>query len=386
MSSVETTNPSRLLALDWLRGIVMVLMTVDHASDWLNRGRFMADGALFWKPGSALPAAQFVLRWMTHLCAPTFVFLAGVSIALSSRRRRAQGESEAAIDRALITRGLFIAALDPLWMSPVFMEGEGIVLQVMYAIGFSMIAMAGLRRLPARWLLGGALAFFAVSEVCVTAARAAGPNLPLSLLLTAGRFPLQWGPLHVFIVGYPVLHWLAIMALGHGSTDWLVRARTERKIEQRLWLAGVLSLALFAVVRAANAYGNMGLLRDDASFLQWLHVSKYPPSITYLTLELGLMALLLAWLVGRERSLSARALPTPRPLQVLSVFGQCALFYYVLHVHVVAALSLALGVAHQGGIGLTLGGAGITAFVLYFACVPYRRYKARNPDGWARFL
>src|SRR5688500_3360799 len=124
--------PRRLLALDQLRGLVMVIMTIDHASEWLNEGRFVTDASWFWKPGSPIPGDQFLLRWVTHLCAPTFVFLAGVGIALSTQKRRAQGDSEAAIDRTLLLRGLLIIALELFWMTPAMMQGKGVLLQVLY--------------------------------------------------------------------------------------------------------------------------------------------------------------------------------------------------------------------------------------------------------------
>src|SRR5439155_8510242 len=146
----------RLAALDWLRGLVMVLMTVDHASGTFNAGRLMTDGLALYQPGTPLPAAQFLTRWVTHLCAPTFVFLAGAALALSVGARRARGDGPAALDRFIVTRGLFILALDPLWMSWVFAPGE-VLLQVLYAIGAALVAMAALRRLPERRLLAIAL-------------------------------------------------------------------------------------------------------------------------------------------------------------------------------------------------------------------------------------
>ena len=121
---------SRVVALDWMRGLVMVLMTVDHASDMFNAGRFVTDASFLYKPGTPLPTIQFLVRWMTHLCAPTFVFLAGTSLALSSEKRLKAGESAASIDRSILIRGLMIAALDPLWMSWAFTPGN-ILLQVL---------------------------------------------------------------------------------------------------------------------------------------------------------------------------------------------------------------------------------------------------------------
>jgi uncharacterized membrane protein len=138
----------RHLAVDWLRGLVMVLMTVDHASGEFNAGRLFTDATIFYKPGTALPVAQFLVRWMTHLCAPTFVFLAGFVLLGSVERRRRAGESEWSTTRFIVTRGLFIAALDPIWMRIVFPTPGGTwILQVLYAIGMSMVALAFLRRL-----------------------------------------------------------------------------------------------------------------------------------------------------------------------------------------------------------------------------------------------
>src|SRR5258705_5205286 len=115
----------RLLAIDWLRGFVMMVMAVDHASVMFNAGRTALDSAYpidaffepAWTPGSALPAAQFFTRWITHLCAPTFLFLSGTSLALSTPGRAARGYSALAIDRHLLARGLVLIALDAAWIS-----------------------------------------------------------------------------------------------------------------------------------------------------------------------------------------------------------------------------------------------------------------------------
>src|SRR5206468_8908488 len=115
----------RLVAIDWLRGFVMMVMAVDHASVIFNAGRTAIDSpypieAFFepaWVPGSPLPAAQFFTRWITHLCAPTFLFLSGTSLALSTASRNARGIPTAAIDRHLVARGLVLIALDALWIA-----------------------------------------------------------------------------------------------------------------------------------------------------------------------------------------------------------------------------------------------------------------------------
>src|SRR5690242_3730678 len=197
--AVRAPSAARVAPLDWLRGAVMVIMAVDHASGVFNEGRLMTDGVVLYRPGTPLPAAQFLTRWITHLCAPTFVFLAGAALALSTDRRRAAGASDAAIDRFIVTRGLVIAALDPLWMSWVFAPGE-ILLQVLYAIGGSLVAMAALRRLGTRTLVALALGLVIGGEALAGLALAASggdPTLPVALLLTGGR----WDRL---IVAYPL--------------------------------------------------------------------------------------------------------------------------------------------------------------------------------------
>src|SRR6185437_3548412 len=106
----------RFPAIDGLRGLVMALMALDHSSEEFNAGRLFTDATFAYTPGTPLPAAQFLTRWVTHLCAPTFVFLTGASLALSVRRRREQGESDASIDRHLLLRGVIIAGCE-LWVS-----------------------------------------------------------------------------------------------------------------------------------------------------------------------------------------------------------------------------------------------------------------------------
>lgn len=372
---VPASRPGRrLVALDRLRGVVMLLMVVDHASEELNGGRLFTDSALLYAAGTPLPPAQFLTRWMTHLCAPTFVFLAGAALALSVERRSAAGEPARALDRFIATRGLLIAALDPLWMSWVLAPGH-VLLQVLWAIGGSLVAMVPLRRLSTRALVGVALVLIVGGEALVGVALAASggtPSLPVALFLTGGRF----GSL---IVGYPLLPWLAIMLLGWALGRRLARGDVAG-VRRLLVPAGIVALALFAVVRGVNGYGNMRLLRDDGSLVQWLHVSKYPPSLSYATLELGIMALALA------AFFAVAPTTVPAGFDPLLVFGQTALVFYLLHVHVLAAGARATGLQHHAGLAATYLGAAATSLALYPVCRRYRAYKQRHPDGWARYF
>src|SRR6478735_8275834 len=151
----------RVRAIDWLRGLVMVLMTIDHAGASWDAHHMHGDSAWGWTPGSPLPAGEFLTRWITHICAPAFVLLAGASLALSSERRR----GEAGQTSFIVKRGLLIAALDPIWMSLGFALYRVVIFQVLYAIGLSLVCMAWLRKLSSRSLLALALAIQVFGEL-----------------------------------------------------------------------------------------------------------------------------------------------------------------------------------------------------------------------------
>jgi uncharacterized membrane protein len=347
----------------------MVLMTVDHSSSAFNAGRIFGDSPRSWVPGTVLPAAQFFTRWMTHLCAPTFLFLAGFSLYISVRRRKADGASEAEITRFIAARGILIAALDPLWM--VFVHRGEPVLQVLYAIGVGMIAMAFLRRLPARTV--GALGLVLIVLHEALARGLAGLDGVAGALVTLTLFPGKVGP---FPVQYPFVPWLAVMMLGWAAAD--LARREPEAFQARLQLASGIALLVFVVVRGLNGYGNSGLFRDDATLIQWLHTAKYPASLSYLACELGIAWLLLAglWTAELPRWLAA-------PLTIL---GQSAFFFYLLHAHLLRLGAWSLGLLHRGGLAVTYLAAAVVIAVLLPLCVRFRRYKASHPDGVAQYI
>jgi uncharacterized membrane protein len=374
-NAVQARAASRQGARDWMRGLVMVLMAIDHSSDAFNAGRLFTDAAPMWHPGAPLPAAQFLTRWLTHLCAPTFLFLAGTSLAFTVSRQQASGDRPASIDRYIFVRGAVTAAFE-LWISFTVMGHGRIIFQVLYGIGSAYLLMVPLRRLPDRAAPIVALLLIATSELMVGLAMKAGvaSSLPVSLLLTGG----QHGRL---IIGYPTIHWLAILLLGWSWGRRLVTAPSARATAGRdLARAGTAALVLFAVLRGIDGYGNMRLLRDSLSPLQWLHVSKYPPSITYDALELGIMALLLA---GMFRLAAHRP---ARPDSLLMVLGQTPMFFYLLHFPLLVQSARLLGVQSKLGLGAAYLGAATVVAVLYPLCRWYRAYKAAHRTGWARFV
>ena len=366
--------PTRVQAIDWLRGLVMILMTIDHAGANYDAHHMHGDAAAGWTVGAPLPPGEFLTRWITHLCAPVFVLLAGTSLALSSEKRRGQPGQTG----FLIKRGLFIAALDPLWMSLGFAHYHVIVLQVLYAIGVSMVLMAGLRRLPTRVLAPLGLAIAVLGELSTRVTPASEPwGAIWRLLWTGGR------PFGQVVCPYPVLPWLSMMIGGWVLGRWILAdpSRPSPARARPLLGAGVLSLAVFGLVRGVDGYGNWGLHRDAPALLQWLHVAKYPPSLSYIALELGLGFILLALFLALD---DGRARPLLAPL---ALFGSTAFFYYLLHVHLLDAAGLLLHLdSERYGLAKTYIGAAAVLLALYPLCARYRRYKAAHPDGWTRYV
>ena len=178
----------------------------------------------------------------------------------------------------------------------------------------------------------------------------------------------------------------AMMMLGWGFgrmlTAYQAHPDSAWHPEKVLLVAGGIGLSVFAVLRGLNSYGNMWLLREDHSLVQWLHVSKYPPSITFTALELGLMALCLYVFFRYQRTLTG----APRAWNPLMVFGQTALFFYIFHMHILGLVGFLTGTIGQLGLpGTYLFTLGILA-LMYPLCVRFRRYKAANPHKWVRYI
>ena len=399
MSPTTPTTPTRIAAIDWMRGLVMILMAVDHASIFWNGGRLAADSAYLldpdaggplWIPGTPLDTLQFYTRWVTHLCAPTFLFLSGTSLAMSFEKRRGQGLREVDFDRHLLIRAAVIFACEGILSA---MSGMGApFLQVLFAIGASMMAMVLLRRLPTTilvvlglgWLIGSEWVltqFFPIMASTGELAGGAPDRSVLELLFfTAGAK----GSLLVF---YPMTHWLAMMLLGWAFGRSLLARPDNKKgqedTEKLLLLSGLTAMLLWAFIRSKNGYGNLGLLRDDTTIVQWLHMSKYPPSLVFSLMELGLMALLLLVFMRFERGMKGAA----RHNNPLLVFGQTPLFFYMGHIIMLSAAA----VVWTGGIGLrdlseTYIAAGITVAVFYPICIGYRALRAKHPKSLLQYF
>jgi uncharacterized membrane protein len=366
----------RVAAIDWMRGLVMLLMVIDHSSMAFDGSHVAKDSALYADAATmALPSAEFFTRWITHLCAPTFVFLAGTALALSIERRASRGENPWEIDKSILIRGGIIALLDPTIVS----LGSGrMTLQVLLAIGLSMMCMAPLRRLPSWALLTLALGWMGLGEWVTSWLWTPPGSASLTVALTVATHGSD-----EFVLKYPVLPWLAMMILGWVFGRHMTRfgaGQSRVRPASALVAGGLAGLTIFAVVRGLRGYGDMFLHRADGSWQQWLHVSKYPPSLSFDGLELGLLCLCLAGLMAIQPIIGIR------PNGVLLVFGQTALFFYLVHRLLLEVPATYFGLRGTGTLVTTYVVSALVLALLYPLCRWYRGVKETHPNSVLKYL
>ncbi|HEX8686630.1 MAG TPA: heparan-alpha-glucosaminide N-acetyltransferase domain-containing protein, partial [Pyrinomonadaceae bacterium] len=338
-AGVTTNSPPRVTAVDALRGFVMVLMALDHTREFFTSW----DGNPL-DPQHTTPLL-YLTRWATHVCAPVFVFLAGTSIFLQRRRK-----TERQLAGLLFTRGLWLVVVELTLVQLVFnfnWRWNVQLLEVIWAIGASMMIMAALIHLSVRWnLLVGALLVL-------------GHNaLDGVTVASLGRLGWLWHLLHVpglvtgpptsppvVVVAYPLLPWVGVMALGYAFGSVLLEERGRRV---RLELgAGAAMLAAFAVLRWSNLYGDpVGWSAQSnwwRTLLSFFNVQKYPPSLLFLLATLGVAALVMA---AVEHAEGRGALERARG--VLRVYGRVPLFYFLLHIALIHLLALVFTAAGGG--------------------------------------
>lgn len=371
------STSKRIASIDWMRGFVMIIMVLDHVSMSYNKGHYAKDSAANYIAGTPLDTAEFITRWISHICAPVFVFLAGTALAISVERKVSKGLESKGIDKDILIRGAFIALLDPT-ITSIF--GGRLTFQVLYAIGIAMMCMAFFRRFSNITLLVVAFAWFLGGEY-ITAQFWGFDTQSQSIaagLLFAKYFTSDLS------ISYPFIPWLAIMIVGWVFGRFIL-AYGEGKVSispaKLLMSLGVLSLCSFAVIRFLNGYGNMMLFRYDDSWQQWLHVSKYPPSASYIFLELGLMSVILSLMMKIEQKIGVRQ------NGVLLVFGQTAMMFYLVHRIILTGSATYGGLRGFTDLQTTYLISAIMLVLLYPFCLWYRGFKAKHPNSiWLKYL
>ena len=381
-----------------LRGLVIVIMAIDHVRDFFNFG---GDIEPMSNPG--IGAALFFTRWITHFCAPVFVFLAGTSAGLMTSRK-----TQSALGAFLFTRGLWLIFVEWLVIStawsfaPLGIEqlggSTGVVMQVIWAIGASMVVLAGAQFLGQRvcLVIGAALLvghnlldpIWPVPSSIFDAGHPLWVALHAQMRTDMGPFSLVWA--------YPLLPWTGVMLLGYGTAP-LFKEPAQRR-DGRLLAWGVAATAAFVVLRGTGVYGepNPWQVQDSAirTLIDFLNVTKYPPSLLFLLMTLGPAAIVCAY---ADRVPEA----VKRPLVV---FGRAPFAFYVAHLYLIHFLAVAFG-AIQGfdarefltysfffpkGYGVALPGVYavwlLVVAALYPLCNAVAAAKRRRQDWWLSYL
>jgi uncharacterized membrane protein len=339
---------ARLDSMDQLRGLVIVVMALDHVRDFFHAGSYQGANPLDVDHTSVV---LYVTRWITHLCAPTFVFLAGVGAYW--RGHRAPGpftrEAKAALSRFLLTRGLWLCVLELTYVGwlgwSMSFEPRLYGLKVIFALGASMAALAGLIWLPHRVVAALGVAIVALHNL-TDGWMPSGALAPLWRILHVQSPIHAWTAIRVS-VSYPVLPWLGVMLLGYAFGPLAMAAAPARR--RHLLRFGLGALAAFAVLRGLDLYGNPTPWVPRGDWLRSLgamfDVSKYPPSLAYVLATLGFALLIWRWLDAAA----------PRGLGWLTVFGAVPMFVYLLHLPLVHLLSAGFHQVLRGDGGFLIG-------------------------------
>ena len=403
MAAVSTTPPAttRLASIDILRGAVMVLMAIDHVRVYSGL------------PAGGPTAGIFFTRWVTHFCAPGFLFLAGTSAFFYGRRH-------SDLSRYLVTRGAWLVLLEltvirVAWTFN-FDFAHYLMAGVIWAIGWCMILMAVLVRLPVPAVGAIGLAIVAGHNLLDPVLRTAIPTLGENSL--AGLWKILYvgffaGPIALgadgprLIVLYSIVPWIGVMAAGYAFGSILTLEPDRRR---RLCLAiGLSATALFLVLRGFNVYGDpvpwtalthpTGERPPMPALLAFLNTNKYPASLDFLLMTLGPTIALIPLLEGARGALA----------RGLTVFGRVPFFFYVLHIPLIHALALVVSALRQGTVDpwlftnhpmgnppppegypwslpLLYGVWAVAIAMLYVTCRWFADLKARRQEWWLRYL
>lgn len=400
----------RISEIDMLRGLVIVLMALDHVRDYFITAGGFAINPL--DPTQTTPWL-YATRWITHLCAPTFVFLAGVSAYLQF----AKGKTTPQLASFLVTRGLWLIVLEFTVISFGWSFAVPWVpfLQVIWAIGWSMVALAALIWLPRMAVLAIGIAIIAGHNLFdpITPAQLGSWGLLWTFLHEGG--PILLGDTPVGIAAYPIVPWIGVIAFGYGMGALFMEAPATR--DRKIFTLGLCMLAAFALLRGFSLYGNppadarggpFGATEITwqaypdlgAKIMGFLDVEKYPPSLQFVLVTLGVTFTL--WpLLTRLKGPAASFLTT---------FGAVPFFFYVLHVYLVHLLAIAANAAmgrdpsglfnyllkgftrspDVQGLGFSLPWVYVAWFVvlalLYPACRWWQGVKARERKWWMSYL
>ena len=378
-SSASVRDRGRIASIDILRGLVIALMALDHTRDFFTSDNF--------NPRDVTEPALFLTRWTTHLCAPTFVLLAGLSAFLYGRDRPADE-----LQRFLVTRGLWLILIEFTLVSFAWTFELRYPLDlfagVIWVIGASMICLAALTYLP--------LVAIAIVAIALIVGHNLFDGIPAEdfgvasalwrILHDPGRIDLGGGN-SVYAL-YSLIPWAGVMATGYALGS--VMSLAPEKRQRVLFFLGAAITLGFVLLRATNVYGDPEPWKIGSTPLQtvlsFINCEKYPPSLLFLMMTLGPALMLLA-AFERVRG---------RFAQWLSTYGEVPFFFYVVHLYVLHGLAVAVGFMTAGVVvprpELSFGLPTVYAIwlgvllLLYPLCLWFAKVKARQSEWWWRYL
>ncbi len=389
---MDTHTSYRITSIDILRGLVMIIMALDHTRDFFHVTAMTADPMNTDNPNVSL----YFTRWITHYCAPIFVFLSGTSAFLSSKNK-----TPAAASGFLIKRGFWLVVVEVLIITlgltfnPLY---NFIIWQVIWAIGWSMIVLGLLMRFSYNAvLMGGILLSFGhnIFDFLTLPQSGWAGNL-VKILFTARGTILPVSQTHVIGVFYAILPWTGVMLLGYCAGYWFRKEFSAIRRKRLLLFSGLAMICLFIVLRFFNWYGEP-VPWNKLHVLSFLNTSKYPPSLHYLFMTLGPALVALSLLENVHTKWS----------EVISVYGRVPFFYYVLHFYIIHTLLVIVFFATGHGsneivdqqvpflfrpanFGFSLPVVyGIWLAIvaaLYLPCRWYHQYKRTHDQWWLKYV
>lgn len=385
-------NQKRITSIDLLRGLIMIIMALDHVRDYLYFGSFYFDPLDLEKTNVAL----FFTRWITHYCAPVFMLLAGTAAYLIGQKK-----TKKELSVFLLKRGCWLVFLEMIvvnfgWNFNI--QFPSIFFITIWALGVSMMVLAVLIHLPKKLILA----------ICVVLV--AGHNLLDKVHVTGNTLPaFGWSLLHeqqfftwhkeILLIGYPLIPWIGVMPLGYLLGEWYAAGYDAGKRKRNLLMLGGSAIVLFIVLRYSNLYGDpvKWTIQKNPffTFLSFLKINKYPPSLLYILITLGPALVFLA-LTEKLHN---------RMVQIVSVYGRVPMFYYLTHIYVIHLIALIASTIVPGQdwsiwilkdpIWFTTGlkGYGFSLPVaysiwlavvigLYPLCKRYDQYKQTHKEKW----
>lgn len=383
---------TRIQSIDLLRGLVMIIMTLDHTRDYFHYDAFFFDPSDLSQTNIAL----FFTRFVTHFCAPVFVFLAGTSAYFVGKRM-----DKKKLSIRLLKRGFWLIFLELVVIKFAWnfkLDYSIITLQVIWALGLCMILLAGFIHLPKSIALGFSLILIA------------GHNMFDSFHPESNRFlEILWSFLHVFgiitfdkfmvFVAYPLIPWIGLMVFGYYFGEWYSSDFKKEKRMKSLLITGSALILLFVLLRAGNLYGDPfpweAQSKPIFSFLSFINIMKYPPSLLYILLTIG-PTLIFLWLAEKF------SFDKFKPLVVI---GRVPMFWYILHIYIIHLFAAIAASATTGfvfsdmlidlwvtrqpelkGYGFSLGFVYLVWITVILILYPmsnwYNNYKTTNKDKW----